>query len=73
MANFGNRIKEIRNSHHLTQKELAKKLNITTRQLMRYEHNEQHPPALKLLEMAEYFNISLDYLFGRTDKKEINK
>jgi len=73
MMLFGDRIKSIRLSEGLTQPEFAKMFNITTRQYQRYESNEQFPTVTKLLEIVNHFDISMDYLFGRTNNPKVSK
>lgn len=65
MSSFSQSIKELRKDNQLTQEEFAKKFNITTRQLQRYESGEQLPSITKLIEIADYFDLSIDYLLGR--------
>jgi len=67
MSNFGERITELRKSKNLTQKEFAEILNITERAYQNYEYDSRHPNYEGLIYIADYFNVSLDYLVGRTD------
>ena len=66
----GNRLKSLRESLKLTQKELATKLGITHSAVNRYENNQSEVPNTKLLKYADYFDVSLDYIYGRTDKPQ---
>ena len=45
-------------------------LGVSQAAINRYEHNQAAVPDNVLLKYAEFFNISLDYIFGRTDKPE---
>ncbi len=59
---FGTRVRNLRKQHNWTQKDLAKKLDILFSQLNKYECGINVPPAEKLVEMAEIFHTSVDYL-----------
>ncbi len=56
------KIREIRRQHHLTQKEIAEVLGTTQRQYSRWEIGEYEFPLNKMIKMAKYYNVSLDYL-----------
>ena len=73
MATFAERIKELRNEHHLTQNQLADICGVKYRTYQDYEYGKCHPTALGLVFLADYFNVSLDYLMGRTERREINQ
>ncbi len=60
-------LKRLRYEKGLTQAEVAKDLNITTAQYQRYETERSFPRADDLPELADYFGVSIDYLFGRND------
>lgn len=64
---FGNRLKALRKSLNYTQKELGEKLNISARVVGYYEANERFPDKYTLNRIADLFNVSTDYLLGRTD------
>ena len=61
------RIKELRLEHGLTQKELAEKINTTSKSIWAYENKTAVPPLDVLLKLANFFSCSLDYISGRTD------
>ena len=64
------RIKDLREDNDLTQVELATVLNITQRAYSRYETGERAIPLEVLSTLADYYNVSVDYLLNRTN---INK
>ncbi|MBP1991668.1 helix-turn-helix domain-containing protein [Paenibacillus eucommiae] len=68
---FGKRLAEIRNSKGISQYELADRLKFTRTQLANYEQGKREPDFTTLITLADYFNVSLDYLLGRTDQKSI--
>ena len=53
----------------MSQKELAEKLNISQRTLSHYETGKRDIPTEMLINVADYFNVSVDYLLERTDKR----
>ena len=61
------RLKQMRKNERLSQQELADKLGINRSTLAKYEQNERHPPNDVLVNIAEMFNVTTDYLLGRTD------
>lgn len=59
------RIKELREEHKMTQKELALKLNNAQRNVSNWESGASEPDCETILELAELFDVSIDELFGR--------
>lgn len=64
--NFGTRLKQLRLENNLKQEELAKKIHSSKANISRYESNSVEPNLKTLNELAELFNVSVDYLLGRT-------
>lgn len=60
--NLGEKLRHLRTSKKLTQKELAKILGVSTRQIQNYEANTQSPSKKITLKIMEIFNVSADYL-----------
>ena len=67
---LGERIKEARLRKRLTQKQLAKLLNVTDATVNRYEKNVRKPDAEMLKRIAEILGVSVDYLLGTEEKHE---
>ncbi|WP_099205377.1 helix-turn-helix domain-containing protein [Scatolibacter rhodanostii] len=65
-----NRIRDLREDHELTQKEIAKSLNIAQRTYSGYETSSRNIPIEILIELASLYNTSIDYLLGLTDQTE---
>ena len=63
----GNRIKNLREEMNMKQEELAKVLSISPSAVGMYERDEREPNDEITLKLAEYFNVSTDYLLGKTD------
>ena len=61
------RLKELRESRGLTQTELAQLMQVVPRQDQRYERGEQEPRLAGWIFLADLYDVSLDYLVGRSD------
>ena len=72
METLGERLKELREKRNLLQKEVAGELNILAQTYSRYENNLRDPNIEQLKRLAEYYNVSTDYLLG-IDKTYIDK
>ncbi len=59
------RLKELRESKGLTQKEVAEIIGYSEISYARYEKGEREPDISTLCKLAEYFNVTVDYLIGR--------
>jgi len=64
------RIKNLREDRDLTQSEMARLLNISQRAFSHYENGNRNIPIEMLIKIADIYNVSLDYLVGRSDKQE---
>ena len=67
------RIQDLRTEDDMTQKQLSEILHISQRTYSHYETGSRNIPVEMLIRLANYYDISVDYLIGRTDKKEMNK
>lgn len=67
---FAGILKSLRESNNMTQVDLAKHLNITDRNIRFYESGQRIPPADILIKISDYFDVSIDYLLGRTNIKK---
>lgn len=61
------RLKEIRKKRGITQLKLAMDLNISQNTISRYETGEREADYATLIRLADYFNVSTDYLLERTN------
>lgn len=68
---FADRIKMLRESKNLQQKELAKQLNIATSTYNNYEKGIREPDYIFLKTIANYFNVTTDFLLGLTDDPKL--
>ena len=73
MTIFGERLKSLRKGKSIKQVEMAKLLNVTDRHYQRMEYGKVDVPLAKVIALANYLNVSIDYLVGRTDNPDINK
>jgi transcriptional regulator with XRE-family HTH domain len=64
---FAERLVELRKSRGLTQKQVYEGVSMSMLGYQRYEYGEREPAFQKLIALADYFNVSLDYLVGRSD------
>lgn len=65
---FGERLASLRKSKGLSQYALAERLNFSRGQLANYEQGKREPDYNTLQKIADFFDVSVDYLIGRTDK-----
>ena len=67
------RMKELRKSKGISQLKMAMDLNTNQNTISRYETGEREPSINELIKIADYFNVSIDYLLERTDNPNINR
>ena len=72
---FAKRIKELRNKRHLTQSEMADKIDVARTTYAMYEQGNREPDFETLTRLSDFFEVSIDYLLGRvtTDSNELLK
>lgn len=69
MEEFAMRLKTLRGELNIPQKELAERLGVTVRAYRYYEEGKRYPDFQGLLTLADCFQVSLDYLVGRSDQR----
>ena len=62
------KIRDLREDHDKTQKEIAQVLNMQTTVYQRYERGEREIPFWAAIKLAKYYNVTLDYLANRDDE-----
>lgn len=67
---FPTRLKELRKAKKVNQTSLGKEIGVTLKQIQRYESGENDPTMSVLIALAIFFDVSIDYLVGRSDVKE---
>ncbi|NBI66043.1 XRE family transcriptional regulator [Pseudoflavonifractor sp. 60] len=70
MAQFCERIKELRIECGLKQREMADQLGLAINSYQAYEYATRYPEFKGLIAIADFFDVSLDYLVGRSDVRE---
>ena len=65
------RIRELREDHDKTQREVAAYLGMPQPQYFRYEQGYRDVPTDILLRLADYYNVSTDYILGRSEKNKL--
>ncbi len=64
-----NRIRELRENLELRQIDVANATGIDQKTLSNYETGKTNPDSYSLIKLADFFNVSIDYLVGRIDSK----
>ena len=70
MKIVGERLRALREGLKLSQAKIGKLAGTTQSSINRYENNSGDPPFATMLWYADYFDVSMDYIFGRTDKPQ---
>ena len=73
MNDIGTRLYDLRTSYGLTQSELAIKTGVSRGAIGNYEKGIRRPEYDALERLADFFNVSTDYLFGRVTEKDVYK
>ena len=68
-----NNLKKLRKQAGLTQISLQMKTGIEQALLSKFENGDRVPPTETLILLADFYNVSMDYIMGRTENPEINK
>lgn len=67
MASFGELLEELRSDKKMTQKYLANVLHVSVGTISNYERDVYYPEIEKLINLADYFHVTIDYLLGRCE------
>ena len=67
---FQTRLRELRKGKKVSQTSLGAEIGITLKQIQRYESGENEPTLSVIWNLADYFDVSTDYLMGRSDIPE---
>lgn len=67
------RLKELREKNKISQLKLALALNVNQNTISRYENGEREAGYRVLIALADYFDVSIDYLLERTDNPNVNR
>lgn len=69
---FGYRLKKLRRQHHLSQTQVANRLNLSKTSISGYENNVKTPSQDVLIKLAGLYRVSTDYLLGLDDEEMIS-
>lgn len=69
---FAERLKELRVSKNLTMEQLGKDIGSTRATISNFENEQRKPSLDMLIKLADYFDVSIDYLAGRTDDPKLH-
>ena len=70
MSVFSERLTQLRKSKGVSQSGLAKEIGVSPRTYQDYEYGEREPQVTIFSRIADFFNVSLDYLAGRIDNQK---
>ena len=73
MSIFSERLKLLRNENRYTQGAMAEIFGLKLRGYQSYEYGKAYPTVPGLIQIAEFFQVSTDYLLGRTDIREVSR
>ena len=68
-STFGDRLRELRRERGMQQRELGELYNLSSSAIGSYERNLREPTLELLLQLSEYFGVSVDYLLCRTEER----
>ena len=66
------RIRDLREDRDLTQAQVGRAINVSQRTYAYYESGQRMVPPHVLCALADFYQVSVDYILGRTDRKEMN-
>lgn len=66
-------LKELRKEKGLSQIAVQMQTGIEQALISKYENGERVPPTETLMQLPDFYGVSMDYIMGRTDRKEINR
>lgn len=66
------RIRDLREDRGLTQAQVGRAINVPQRTYAYYESGQRMVPPHVLCALADFYQVSVDYILGRTDRKEMN-
>ena len=67
------RIRDLREDNDMTQAQVGEKINVPQRTYAYYETGERDIPTQNLVRLADFYNVSVDYILCRTENPKMNK
>lgn len=71
--NFADRLSELRSTNRISTNELGCNVGVSKQAISQFEKCTSYPHFRTLCSLADFFNVSIDYLVGRTDNPEVNR
>lgn len=68
-----NNLRKLRKEKGLSQIAVQMQTGIEQALISKYENGERVPPTETLMQLGDFYGVSMDYIMGRTDRKEINR
>ena len=68
-----NNLRKLRKEKGLSQIAVQMQTGIEQALISKYENGERVPPTETLMQLADFYGVSMDYIMGRTDRKDINR
>ena len=68
-----NNLRKLRKEKGLSQIAVQMQTGIEQALISKYENGERVPPSETMMQLADFYGVSMDYIMGRTDRKEINR
>lgn len=68
-----NNLRKLRKEKGLSQIAVQMQTGIEQALISKYENGERVPPTETLMQLADFYGVSMDYIMGRTERKEINR
>ena len=73
MTRLPERLLTLRQERNASQKGLVQEMGLALNTYVRYERGEREPTASVLIQIADFYGVSIDYLVGRTEKRQVRK
>lgn len=69
LSEFPDRLRQLRERRRISRRLLSERCGLDTKNVSRYERGEMQPTGATLEKLADFFEVSMDYLWGRDEKK----
>ena len=69
---FPDRLRQLREESGLSQRQLADRAGLSLTIIRFYEYGKSGPPGYSLFHLADALHVSMDYLYGRTDRRDVD-
>ena len=73
MPTIADRLVSLQQERNINKKDIAEAAGLSIMGYYRYEKGQREPSASTIIKLCDFFNVSADYLLGRTDRPEVNR